>query len=404
MISLHTNKETYADDRTRYRLAKHRLINILFMHFLERLLFLSVVIVVPLKWVGMGYLTAPETGLFFFCLFFMYRCTPLFFSYIFRYISRETIFIAGGMIECLALFLLLYHHDRLIVFSLALLAGVGGGATTTMLISMIESANLDVSALKNKIADHDIFNIHLMLINVSALLSPLLAFLSVAAYRTAIISLAIALLLLVFNMLRSGKFGSYIHIPDRSVTRGHFDNKFLLIWIATVSVWAAASIIYAILPSLDSIFLGQEGINFWLSFDALVVIVLFFILKLISFLRSNTIINAAIGLLATLAGLMLILVGQQSFYIILLSLVIMAFGGYVAFGQLYGLAMQTPYTHRKTFYLGLLSFSGALGEAGMQGLFWLTQRVNFCLAIACCLILIGLLALGYLGKRDRNFP
>ncbi len=402
MLYLFEKKNSLLDNRAQYQQAKYRLMNILFMHFFERLLFLSVVIVAPLKWVALGYLTGPETGLFFFFLFFIYRCTPLFFSYIARYISRENIFIVGGIIECTAIFFLLYQHERMIIFSLALLAGAGGGATTTMLVSMIESANLDVSALKKKTADHDIFNIHLMLINASAFLSPFFAFLPEGIYPATIACLVIIVLLLFFNMMKLGKISNYPHVFHSSQFRGHFDEKFFLIWLATISVWAAASIVYAILPSLDSSFLGQEGMNIWLSFDALVVIVLFFILKYVYFLRNNSVINAAIGLGAILAGLMLILIGQQSFSIILLALTIMAFGGYIAFGQLYGLAMQTPYLHRKTFYLGLLSFSGAMGEAGMQGLFWLTKSVNFCLAIAGCLILAGLLALGYLRKTDHN--
>lgn len=400
MQRLLDRKHTPADNQSEYRRANHRLYNILTLHFFERLLFLSVGIVIPLKLVSTGNITGPETGLFYFLLFVMYRCTPLFFSYATRYIRREIIFIIGGIIEVTAMMLLVYHNERLIIFSLALLAGFGGGATTTMLISLIESANLDVTALRKKVVNHGIFNIHLMLINASAFISPLFAFLPERIYQAGMGLMVLLIVLLVINMLWLGKISHNSRQEVPVQTHRRFDSTFFLIWAATLSVWAAASIVYAILPSLDSCFLGQEGINIWLSFDALVVIALFFMLKAVRWLRENTAVNAAVGLIAILAGLLLIIVGKQELYIILAALAIMAFGGYIAFGQLYGLAMQTRFPHRKTVYLGLLSFSGAVGEGGMQGLFWLTNSVNICLIIACCLVIAGLISLSYLKKKD----
>ncbi len=403
MLRLIDKENINVPSQIKCRQARSRLINILTLHFFERLFFVSVGIVIPLKLVSAGIITGPETGLFFFLLFFMYRCTPLLFSFFARYIKRELIFTAGVMVEAAALMLLVYSQDPATVFLLALLAGIGGGASTTMLISLIESADLDAKTLRGKIANHDIFNIHLMLINVCAFIAPLFAFLPAKSYQAIAALEAAILFALVINMFRLGNINRHDRNIRPAAGGGGFDRRFCLIWLATLAVWAAASIVYAILPSLDSVFLGQDGVNLWLSFDALLVVALFFALKFVSRLENNNAGNAACGLTAVLGGLLLIVMGDHGFYSILTALAMMAFGGYIAFGQLYGLAMQTRFPHRKTLYLGLLSFAGALGEGGMQCVFWLTGSVDFSLSVACGLVLIGLTALFGLKNTRSSF-
>lgn len=381
------------------KIAGYRLFNLFSMHFLERLLFLGVAIVLPLKLVGMGEMSIAQTGLFYSFLLFMYRCTPLLFSYISRYIRREFILVAGITFEGTSLLLMAYSQNPQLVYGFALLAGIGGGATTTMMISLLESADRDSKSLKGSGINHDIFNIHLMLINASAIICPLFAFLSTRSYQILVTLIIVLLLTLLGIFFRLGR----LSVPERTHSGREevlkFDLQFFLIWIAALSVWAACSIVYAILPSLDSHFLGQDGVNIWLSFDAIIVVVLFFLLRRSETFQQNTLLNASIGLIAILTSLLAIMLGMNNFCVLLGSLVLLAFGGYTAFGQLYGLAMQTRFTQRKTFYLGLLSFSGALGEGGTQAIFWITQNAKISLMITFAIVWLGLVAIQYLKSE-----
>lgn len=373
--------------------AGYRLVNLLSAHFFERLLFLGVAIVLPLKMVGAKDMSIAQTGLFYSFLLFMYRCTPLLFSYLSRFIRREWIFTTGIMVESSSLLLMAHMQVPHVAYGCALLAGVGGGAAATMMISLIESADRDAKLLAGQSVNHDIFNIHLMLINASAFISPFFAFLPARIYQGIVTIIFLILMITLYNFFRLGKVADH----ERHLTGGKllpgFDKHFFLIWTAALSVWAACSIVYAILPSLDSHFMGQDGVNVWLSFDAVIVVALFFLFRRFSLFQHNTTGNASIGMMAILAALLFIMLGMHDFYILLVSLSVLAFGGYLAFGQLYGLAMQTRFTQRKTFYLGLLSFSGALGEGGTQAIFWLTRDAGQSLAITFGIVLMGLFAL-----------
>ncbi|NDL64748.1 MFS transporter [Acerihabitans arboris] len=394
------NKPNFADQKAAsVRKAGYRLLNFLCVHFLERLLFLGVAIVLPLKLAGAGEMSMAQTGLYYSYILFMYRCTPLLFSYLSLFIRREFIFTAGVIVEATSLLLMAYSQDPQAVYGFALLAGIGGGATTTMLISLLESADRDAKSLVGNNINHDIFNTHLMLINASAFICPFFAFFSIGIYQGVVTFIILVLLALVVNFFRLGKVSSPEYNIAMFEKRPEFDKKFFLIWTAALSVWAACSIVYTILPSLDSHFLGQEGVNIWLSFDAIVVVLLFFLLRHTDIFRQNSICNASIGLIAILAALLFIVLSMHNFYILLFSLAVLAFGGYIAFGQLYGLAMQTRFIQRKTFYLGLLSLSGALGEGGTQAIFWLTENAGLSLVITFGIVLIGLFALHHL---DHN--
>ncbi|WP_413740862.1 hypothetical protein [Sodalis sp. RH18] len=398
MLNLLNKGNVAGKNERAIRLAGYRLFNLLSAHFLERLLFLGVAIVLPLKMTGAGQMSIAQTGLFYSFLLFMYRCTPLLFSYLSRFIRRELIFITGIIIESASLLFMAYVQVPHWSYGFALLAGIGGGAAATMMVSLIESADRDAKMLAGNSVNHDIFNIHLMLINASAFISPFFAFFPTRFYQGMMTVILLILMMFIGNFFRLGQVGSQEHRIMGCDKLPSFDKRFFLIWVAVLSVWAACSVVYIILPSLDAHFLGRDGVNIWLSFDAVVVVALFFLLKHINLFQHNTTFNAGIGLMAILAALLLFVLCQHNFYILLFALSVLAFGGYLAFGQLYGLAMRTRFTQRKTFYLGLLSFSGALGEGGTQAIFWLTRNADASLAITFTIVLMGLIALLRLGN------
>lgn len=70
-----------------------------------------------------------------------------------------------------------------------------------------------------------------------------------------------------------------------------------------------------------------------------------------------------------------------------IAIIVISLGGYIAFPQLYGLAVKTDFQERKVLYLGLLTFSGAVGESCMHALFWLTGNASFCLFLSAVLLI-----------------
>ncbi len=70
-----------------------------------------------------------------------------------------------------------------------------------------------------------------------------------------------------------------------------------------------------------------------------------------------------------------------------IAIIVISLGGYIAFPQLYGLAVKTDFQERKVLYLGLLTFSGAVGESCMHALFWVTGNASFCLFLSAVLLI-----------------
>ncbi|QCR38836.1 MFS transporter [Nissabacter sp. SGAir0207] len=358
-------------------------------HWLERLLFLSVSIVWPLKLVVQGHLTTPQAGLFYFILFSLFRASPILYAYLAKTVAREKIFLCGAVIESCAFLGMIFIQSPLLLMALAIFAGIGGGATSSMLLSFLEEVDKRAVSSGTTKSSHQVFNTHLLLINLAAVIAPLLAILAPAHYIASIMVLFAAFLFSARHIFRlTAGFDRGSEVEERKERA--IDGKFLSEWLACLSVWAGCSVVYAILPSLDAHFLATEGVNFWLSFDAIIVTLLFFAMKRYDLFSENTPTNALKGLAAIFIALLIFYSGTRYFPLLVVAISLLSFGGYVAFGQLYGLAMATHFPARKTFYLSLLSMSGAIGEGGVQGLFWLTGSTQLTLFIVLLLVVAGM--------------
>jgi len=369
-----------------------------FTHWLERFFFLSVSIVWPLKLVVNGMLSTSQAGLFYFILFSMFRASPVLYAYLVKYISRQKILFCGIVVESCAFLSMVFTQDPTVIMMLATMAGIGGGATSSMLLSFLEEVDKRKATQDVGKSYHQVFNIHLLLINLAAVIAPMLAMLS---YEHYIVSIILVFVMFIITALYTYRFTSAIHFLYEVKKRKELavDSKFLFEWLATLAVWAGCSVVYAILPSLDDHFLGTEGFNFWLSLDAIIVTILFFVMNKYGLFRHNTPFNALKGLSALLIALFIFYSGTHSFPLLVTAIVLLSFGGYVAFGQLYGLAMDTEFKLRKTFYLSLLSLAGAIGEGGVQALFWLTGSTQHTLFIVLVFVVIGMCPIMYTALR-----
>lgn len=123
------------------------------------------------------------------------------------------------------------------------------------------------------------------------------------------------------------------------------------------------------------------------SLDAAAVVLFFFIFNRIKIFTKNTAQNAFIGMAILAAGLFLIPLFKDNFLYCSVAIIVISFGGYIAFPQLYGLAVKTDFQERKVFYLGLMALSGAVGESCMHTLFWITGNANFCLLLSAVFLI-----------------
>lgn len=371
--------------------SKKRIGIILSIHTFERFLFFSISIVMPLNLFSEGVITSSDMGFFYLVLFGFYRGTPVLFGYISSFIHKEKILYVSLSLEILSLVYMSLTEELSRIYFLSFFTGSVGGATTMMIISLLEAEDKKCKlAMHNKV-EHDIFNIHFMLINAAAFIAPFLALFSRKHYQTVILITASTLIfLLIFLVLfnKKNNFSSQLN-PVHSVvsSQAKFDFNFLCIWFACVSVWAACSTFYAIIPSLDSSFFGVEGINAWLSLDAAAVVLFFFVFNRIKIFTKNTVQNAFIGMIILATGLFLIPFFKDEFLYCAVAIIVISFGGYIAFPQLYGLAVKTDFQERKVLYLGLMTFSGAVGEGCMHALFWMTGHASFCLFLSAALLI-----------------
>lgn len=381
--------------------SKKRIAIILSIHTLERFLFFSISIVIPLNLFSEGKISSSDMGFFYLVLFAFYRGTPVLFGYISSFIHKEKILYVSLTLEILSLVCMSLTEKLSYIYFLSFFAGSVGGATTMMIISLLEAEDKKCKLTLHNKVDHGIFNIHFMLINAAAFITPFLALFSRSNYQAIILITASTLLfLLIFFILfnKRSHFSSQLN-PIHSVINSQtkFDFNFLYIWLACVSVWAACSTFYAIIPSLDSSFFGVDGINAWFSLDAAAVVLFFFVLNRIKILTKNTAQNAFIGMIILATGLFLIPLFKNDFLYCAIAIIIISFGGYIAFPQLYGLAVKTNFQERKVLYLSLMTFSGAVGEGCMHTLFWITGNASFCLFLSAVLLITN----AFLIKRCK---
>ncbi len=380
------NKSDIEINTQQFNASKKRITIILSIHTFERFLFFSISVVIPLNLFSEGVITSSDMGLFYLILFGFYRGTPVLFGYISSFILKEKILYVSLTLEALSLVYMSLTEELSHIYLLSFFAGSVGGATTMMIISLLEAEDKKCKLIIHNKVEHGVFNIHFMLINVAAFIAPFLALLSRIHYQvivliTASILLLLLMLFIVFNKINhlSSQLSSIYSVMRRQTK---FDFNFLYIWFACVSVWAACSTFYAIIPSLDSGFFGVEGINAWFSLDAAAVVLFFFVFNRIKILTKNTAQNAFIGMIILAAGLFLIPLFKDDFLYSAIAIIVISFGGYIAFPQLYGLAVKTDFQERKVLYLGLMTFSGAVGEGCMHALFWMTGNANFCLFLS----------------------
>ncbi|WP_027711444.1 hypothetical protein [Dickeya chrysanthemi] len=373
--------------------AKKRISIILGIHALERFLFFSVSIVLPLVLYSKGVITSSDMGLFYLLLFSFYRGMPVIFGYLTSFIKKEKILYISLVLEAFSLVCVSQSEDIVQIYYLACLTGVAGGATTTMILSLLEEENKKCKEVVDNGVEHDIFNIHFMLINAAAFATPFLALLSENLYKKVILITAFlvffVLMLFIFFNKRCNFKSITKKIPFAMSGDIGFDINFLYVWLASASVWAACSTIYAVIPSLDSNFFGVQGVNIWLSVDSAAVVMLFFIFNKFKIFSKNTSQNAFFGMLIISGGLFLIFLFKSEFLYSAMAIIVVSFGGYIAFPQLYGLAVKTKFNERKALYLGLMAFSGAVGEGCMQALFWITGSANFCLLLSTLLLMVN---------------
>lgn len=371
--------------------SKKRIVIILSIHTFERFLFFSISVVLPLSLFSAGIITPSDMGLFYLLLFGFYRGTPVLFGYISSFIRKEKILYVSLVLEILSLVYMSLTEDLSRIYFLSFFTGSVGGATTMMIISLLEAEDKKLKLTMHNKIEHDIFNIHFMLINAAAFITPFLALLSRRNYQAIIVITALTLLfLLLFFILFNKKshFSSQLDSIHSVISKKvAFDFNFLYIWFACVSVWAACSTFYAIIPSLDSSFFGVEGMNAWFSLDAAAVVLFFFVFNRMKVFTKNTTQNAFIGMIVLAVGLFLMPLFKDDFLYCAIAIIIISFGGYIAFPQLYGLAVKTDFQERKVLYLGLLTFSGAVGESCMHALFWLTGNASFCLFLSAVLLI-----------------
>lgn len=376
-----------------FKEAKKRISIILGIHSLERFLFFSVSIVLPLSLYSKGGITSSDMGLFYLLVFSFYRGMPVIFGYLTSFIRKEKILYISLILEAFSLVCMSQSKDIVQIYYLACLTGIAGGATTTMILSLLEEDDKKCKEVVDNGVEHDIFNIHFMLINAAAFATPFLALLSDNLYKKIVLITAFLVTLLLFFLILFNKAHNFKSMSKKiSFTMREnigFDINFLYVWLASISVWAACSTIYAVIPSIDSNFFGVQGINIWLSVDSAAVVIIFFIFNKFKIFSSNTSRNAFFGMSIIAVGLFFIFLFKSEFLYSAIAIIIVSFGGYIAFPQLYGLAVKTRFKERKALYLGLMAFSGALGEGCMQALFWITGSANLCLLLSTLLLMVN---------------
>lgn len=375
----------------RFNQSKKRIVIILSIHTFERFLFFCISVVMPLNLFSEGIISSSDMGLFYLLLFSFYRGMPVLFGYLSSFIHKEKILYVSLTLEILSLVYMSQTEELSHIYFFSFFTGTVGGATTMMIISLLEEEDKKCKLEMYNKVEHDIFNVHFMLINAAAFITPFLALLSRKNYQAAILISASILFFLLISFLlfnKKNNISSQLNPLYSSVSHHcKFDFNFLYIWLSCVSVWAACSTFYAIIPSLDSHFLGVKGINAWFSLDAAAVVLFFFIFNRIKIFTKNTAQNAFIGMVILAAGLSLIPLFKDKFLYCSVAIIIISFGGYIAFPQLYGLAVKTDFQERKVLYLGLMTFSGAVGESCMHTLFWITGNANFCLFLSAAFLI-----------------
>ncbi|MGL9724790.1 hypothetical protein [Sodalis sp. (in: enterobacteria)] len=117
-----------------------RRLTLLAVYFAERLLFLGVNIVMPLRLASAGDIANAEIGLFYALLLVGYHGSPLFYSLLGRYATREQILILAVALELAALLLIIGGAVDNRLYRLALLAGLGAGGVSAMLNGLLAAS------------------------------------------------------------------------------------------------------------------------------------------------------------------------------------------------------------------------------------------------------------------------
>lgn len=386
--------------------AGQRRLTLLAMYFAERLLFLGVNIVMPLRLAGAGDIAAAETGLFYALLLLGYHGSPLFYSLLGRYATREQILILAVALELAALLLIIGEMVDNRLYRLALLAGLGAGGVSAMLNGLLAAGGPRAAAEKcwglAPCADPC-----RLLLYTAAFLAPGCGWLPIGDYRAVIILVAAVLLVLVWNLYRLGMpqaatAAGEAYPAAHNVALPPADGKglFLTLWLATCGAWSGGAVLYVILPSFDAHLFGNDGINFWFSWYAVNMAALTVLERKGFHRRAGG--SAMTGLLLMAAAIIMIVCGTGQASVLMLAVAVQTAGTHIAFGYLYQQALNVCYRGRMMLYLGLLSLAGALGEGGTLAVYWLTGDRRLTLLLILLLLLLGVVVLRYCRRGARG--
>lgn len=377
-----------------------RRLTLLAVYFAERLLFLGVNIVMPLRLASAGDIANAEIGLFYALLLVGYHGSPLFYSLLGRYATREQILILAVALELAALLLIIGGAVDNRLYRLALLAGLGAGGVSAMLNGLLAARGPRAAAEKRwglaPLADPC-----RPLLYTAAFLAPCCGWLPIGDYRTFIILVAAVLLVLLWNFYRLGAPASATS-PGEALPAGHnaalppadgkgLDRRFLTLWLATCGVWSSGAVLYVILPSIDTHLFGKDDINYWFSWYAVNMAALTLLERKGYHRRAGG--SAMTGLLLMAAAIIIIVCATGQVSLLLLAVAIQTAGSHIAFGYLYQQALNVCYRGRMMLYLSLLSLAGALGEGGALAVYWLTGNARFTLLLILLLLLLGVVIL-----------
>lgn len=364
------------------------LLPLLFFHGLDKLIFFSITPNAPYSALRDGWLSESDLALYFVIQIFCYRLFPLIGGFLADRLDKYRVILLGSVLQAIGFALLCVTTSSVQLLVAGGIVGIGGGILNPAIYTSISQ----LAGTKSERA----FSIHYLLINLGAMLGPLVIWPLFASQ-----SLCILIFLTVAFGWMVTTTSSEFHTVKLTGTSGLMeplrDHVFIQILLIFSGIWACYTMIFSSVPLISSQLGSQFEGNVWLGLNSFTVLCAFIWGTLRSKITQRNI-NAwnkiLIGLGLTIVGI-LCTGAATHISIIVLGVVLLSIGELMAIPLLYSFVSNYAPAHVKSRYFGFIWVAGAVGEAGAQCLLWAVANPRI-----VCFVSAGFLIILTLSNRS----
>lgn len=362
-----------------------KLLPLLLFHGLDKLIFFSITPNAPYSALRDGWLSESDLALYFVIQIFCYRLFPLIGGILSDRFNKNSVILFGSVLQAMGFALLCVTTSSLQLLIAGGIVGVGGGILNPAIYASVSQ----FAGPKSEYA----FSIHYLLINLGAMLGPLVIwplFASQSLYLLIFLTVALGWMFATtsseHHTIKLTSTGSLME-PLR-------DHVFLQVLLVFSGIWACYTIIFSSVPLISSQLGSQFEGNVWLGLNSFTVLCAF----IWGYFRIGNNKNNINSWDKILIGLGLTIVGTlcagaaTHISIVVLGVVLLSIGELMAIPLLYSFVSNYAPANFKSRYFGFIWVAGAFGEAGAQYLLWAVANPRIvCFASAGFLIFLTLI-------------